>query len=196
MRSRIYMGKIIVIGGGINGLIAANYLQRNGFQVTLLEKKDRVGGACSFDSIKLRGKTYTYPNGATLLGFMQDFIFKETGLDKQLKIGCSKHPDISYVGSGSKPFIEHDDIDKFILEAKEKFGENGRLKLFFKDLDSVRAFVIDGYKKAEVPTIEQAKKQLGNKLTELWIKGSAKKLLDYYFETEQMKLLISAPVKE
>jgi phytoene dehydrogenase-like protein len=37
---------IAVIGAAINGLVAANYVQRAGHQVTLLERSDRDGGAC------------------------------------------------------------------------------------------------------------------------------------------------------
>ena len=38
---------IAVIGAGINGLVAANYLQRTEHQVTLIERSDRVDVACS-----------------------------------------------------------------------------------------------------------------------------------------------------
>ena len=37
---------IAVIGAAINGLVAANYVQRAGHQVTLLERSDRDDGAC------------------------------------------------------------------------------------------------------------------------------------------------------
>ncbi len=36
----------IVIGGGVNGLVAASYLARAGRRVTLLEAEDRLGGLC------------------------------------------------------------------------------------------------------------------------------------------------------
>jgi 2-polyprenyl-6-methoxyphenol hydroxylase-like FAD-dependent oxidoreductase len=37
---------IAVIGAAIIGLVAANYVQRAGHQVTLLERSDRDVGAC------------------------------------------------------------------------------------------------------------------------------------------------------
>lgn len=36
--------KVIVIGGGLGGLSAAVTLQQNGFDVTLYEKNDHLGG--------------------------------------------------------------------------------------------------------------------------------------------------------
>ena len=44
---------ISVIGAGINGLVAANYLARAGHRVTLLERSDRQGLAdhCCRDQI-------------------------------------------------------------------------------------------------------------------------------------------------
>ena len=37
---------VIVVGGGHNGLVAANYLARAGVSVLVLERRDFVGGAC------------------------------------------------------------------------------------------------------------------------------------------------------
>mgnify|MGYP003330610807 CR=1 FL=1 len=36
----------IIVGGGHNGLVAANYLARAGLRVLILERRDFVGGAC------------------------------------------------------------------------------------------------------------------------------------------------------
>ena len=41
---------IVIIGAGINGLVAANYLKRCGHEVTLIEKKPSPGGACANES--------------------------------------------------------------------------------------------------------------------------------------------------
>jgi phytoene dehydrogenase-like protein len=40
----------IVIGGGVNGLVAATYLARAGRKVVLFEAKDRLGGTCRTDT--------------------------------------------------------------------------------------------------------------------------------------------------
>ena len=36
---------VVVIGGGVNGLVCATLLARGGRQVTLVERRDAVGGA-------------------------------------------------------------------------------------------------------------------------------------------------------
>ena len=38
--------KILIVGAGINGLVAANYLQKSGADITLIDQSDKVGGAC------------------------------------------------------------------------------------------------------------------------------------------------------
>ena len=52
---------------------------------------------------------------------------------------------------------------------------------FFVDMENIANFLRRGYKKAEVPTIKQAEKELSVNLVKLWIKGSAKNLLNHYF---------------
>ena len=77
--------RVVVVGAGINGLVSAHYLQRAGCQVTLLERADRVGGACISESANVNGHTQQYALGASVLGLMPDFIFQETGLAERLE---------------------------------------------------------------------------------------------------------------
>ena len=74
---------ILIVGAGINGLVASNYLRRAGNKVTLIEKKPSTGGACAMESFNHRDTTYHYPSGASVLGLMQDFVFDETGQSHQ-----------------------------------------------------------------------------------------------------------------
>ena len=38
---------VIIVGGGIAGLVSANYLVNEGVSVLLVERYERVGGCCS-----------------------------------------------------------------------------------------------------------------------------------------------------
>jgi len=41
------MKKIVIIGGGIAGLSAGIFAQKNGFESTILEKHHTLGGECT-----------------------------------------------------------------------------------------------------------------------------------------------------
>ena len=45
--------KAVVIGAGVNGLVLSNYLQKNNYDVKIIEKSSKIGGACTFDKIKI-----------------------------------------------------------------------------------------------------------------------------------------------
>ena len=77
--------RVVVVGAGINGLVAAHYLQRAGCQITLLERADLAGGACISEVATVNGHTQQYALGASVLGLMPDFIFQETGLAERLE---------------------------------------------------------------------------------------------------------------
>lgn len=57
------MKKIIIIGGGLGGLTSAILLARKGFEVTILEKNNQVGGRLGI----IKGKGFTFDQGPTLL---------------------------------------------------------------------------------------------------------------------------------
>ena len=47
---------VIVVGGGINGLTCATYLQKAGLEVALVERRNECGGLC-------RKRTAFWPGG-------------------------------------------------------------------------------------------------------------------------------------
>lgn len=188
--------RVTVIGAGINGLVAANYLARDGYNVTLLERNPVVGGACAKREIVIKGKKYFYPGGASVFGFMQDFVYKETGLAKRLKIHRAKVPYAMLYDHKPEAGMIWGDSWTLLTDAKKKWSERGDIKGFMRDINKVVRFLRKGYRTGTVPTVQSAEKALGKEMTKLWITGTGRDLVDHYFTSEGMKLLNLIPVNE
>jgi phytoene dehydrogenase-like protein len=187
---------ITVIGAGINGLVAANYLVRAGHRVTLLERNDRVGGACVSETVEVDGIQQDYPLGATVLGLMQDYVWRETGLADRLRIWAPGHANLAFFpGTGQPARIYHDRL-RLHREFADKWGERGDLTAFHTDEDRVVRFLQAGYRAGQPPSVEETVTELGADLTALWITGSARTLLDHYLTAERTKLYIAMNVTE
>jgi len=187
---------ITVIGAGINGLVAANYLQRAGHQVTLLERNDRVGGACVSETVVVNGIRQDYALGASTLGLMQDFVWRETGLADRLQIWAPSHPDLVFFPGALQPTRIYADASHAAREFADKWGERGDLAAFRTAEDRVVRFLQSGYRAGRPPSVEDAVADLGTELTALWITGSARNLLDHYLSDERSKLHIAMSVSE
>ena len=188
--------KIIIIGAGINGLVAANYLQRNGYQVSIIESKAKVGGACTSETVTLAGKDYRYASGASVLGLMQRFIFEETGLSKKLKTFVPESPKLVFFPNDSEPTIIYRNPKDLDRELRDKWGEQGNIEAFREDESRVIDFLQTGYRDAVTPNLEDARSILGEALTNLWITGDAKTLLDHYFTSDKAKIYMAMTVAE
>ncbi|MCH9695211.1 MAG: FAD-dependent oxidoreductase [Gammaproteobacteria bacterium] len=188
--------KILLAGAGINGLVAANYLQRAGCDVTMVERAERVGGACVSGVTAVDGVRQHYALGASVLGLMQDFVFEQTGLSSRLQAFVPEHPKLVFFPGDTEPtwiFRNPADLDR---ELAKKWGERGEVEAFRVDEAKVIRFLQDGYVNAQPPTIAGAKSVLGETLTELWVTGSAKNLIDHYFTSERSKMYMAMTVTE
>jgi len=188
--------KIVVIGAGINGLVAANYLQRGGGDVTIIERTDHVGGACISALADVNGVSQSYALGASVLGLMQDFVFKETGLANRLKTFVPSHPKLIHFPGDKEPAWIYRDPKALDKELETKWGENGKVEAFRSDEGQVIDFLQKGYRDAKPPSLPEARAVLGDTLTDLWITGSAKNLLDHYFTAERTKIYMAMTITE
>ena len=190
------MKKIVIIGSGINGLVAANYLAKENYEVTIIEKKAHTGGACIKDVALIDNKEIDFAYGPTVLGMMPDFIFTETGLEKSIQTFYPKTPKLVYFPNSKKGTRIFQDNKQLDVELEKEWGEKGDPIGFRNDEGKVVNFIQDLYKNALSPSIEIAESILGKTLTKLWIQGSAKNLLDHYFSSEKTKLYMGMTVIE
>src|SRR5215207_11521069 len=78
--ARVLAGRpwdVIVVGAGHNGLTCAAYLARAGRRVLVLERRDRVGGACTLEE-PLPG--YRVSPCAYVCGLLHPLIIQELDL--------------------------------------------------------------------------------------------------------------------
>jgi phytoene dehydrogenase-like protein len=188
--------KIAVIGAGINGLVVANYLQRAGHRVTLLERNVRVGGACVSETAVVDDIRQDYALGASTLGLMQDFVWQETGLADRLHIWAPSHPDLVFFRGDEEPARIFADASDLAREFSNKWGERGDVKAYLADQDRVVRFLQSGYRAGRPPTVADAVTEMGADLAALWITGSAQGLMDHYFTAERTKVHMAMDVSE
>ena len=97
--------RVVVVGGGVGGLEAADVAASRGHDVTLIEKSDRLGGLVNLsDSIP---RVYTRELGQTV-PYMQRRLEKagvkiETGKEATVESVKALSPDVVVVATGSAP---------------------------------------------------------------------------------------------
>ena len=188
--------RIVIVGAGINGLVAANYLQRAGCDVSMVERAERVGGACVSATANVDGVRQDYALGASVLGLMQDFVFSETGLAERLETYVPDDAKLVYFPGDSTPTRIYRNSTELDAELAERWGESGEVEAFRADEEKVVDFLIRGYRDARPPSIDDANAELGPELTSLWISGSARQLMDHYLTSERSKIYMAMTVTE
>ena len=144
---------VVVTGAGINGLVAAYYLRRAGCSVTLVERASRVGGACVSELASVNGQSQRYALGASVLGLMPDFIFRETGLADRLETFVPGHAKRVYFPDPKASAWIHRNPNQLERELREKWGERGDVAGFRHDEAKVVAYLQKGYRTATAPDL-------------------------------------------
>lgn len=115
--------KVIVVGAGFAGLIAARELEAAGIEVNVFEARDRIGGRAWTDK-RLGG--HALEMGATWVHWMQPFVWTEITRYGQ-QIYPSPDIDKAYWVSGDTVFegTEHD-LDVALTALQDKIFEGSR----------------------------------------------------------------------
>jgi phytoene dehydrogenase-like protein len=72
----------VVVGAGHNGLAAAAYLARGGLAVLVLERRDRIGGACTLEE-PFPGEGWRISPCAYLVGLLHPLVVEELQLHRR-----------------------------------------------------------------------------------------------------------------
>lgn len=146
---------IIVVGGGAGGIFASIIAARNGANVTLLERNDRVGkkilatgnGRCNYTNRNLSIENYHGENGKFAYSALSQLdvdmtldFFEKLGISPVVEPGGKIFP-LSFQASSVLDVLRYE-MDKlnieivteaFVKEIKERKGKFGRLTLVTED---------------------------------------------------------------
>ncbi len=91
----------IIVGGGHNGLVAANYLQRAGLNTLVLERRHIVGGACVTEEVfpGYKVSTTSYVSSLFRPEIIRDLELKKFGYEiiERDPSSFSPYPDGRYL---------------------------------------------------------------------------------------------------
>src|SRR3954454_20118808 len=115
----------IVVGAGHNGLAAAAYLGRAGLQVLVLERRERVGGACTLER-PFADPAFSASPCAYLVGLLDPLVVDELGLRRRGLVTRLADPEL---------FIPFEDGTAFVQWLDRARTEAGMRKAGFSDHD-------------------------------------------------------------
>ncbi len=122
----------VIVGGGHNGLTAAAYLARAGQSVLVLERRERLGGACTLER-PFENQAYSVSPCAYVVGLLDEVVIKELQL-RQRGFEC-------YVADPNLwvPFDDGTSFGQWLNDNKTQANLQ-RLKVSRKDIEGYWAY--------------------------------------------------------
>ena len=126
---------VVIIGAGISGLVAGNYLAKAGLKTLIIERHYSAGGCCSY----FQRKGYLFDCGAHSLGSCREDgqfgrVFRELGLDDKLNIKRANPSDTVIVNDKSINF--GGDADQICDSLSNEYPQYSKqLREFLSEID-------------------------------------------------------------
>jgi phytoene dehydrogenase-like protein len=184
----------IVVGGGHNGLTAAAYLARAGRSVLVLERRERLGGACTLER-PFEDKDYVVSPCAYVVGLLDELVIRELDLRGRGLRFFVADPNLWVPfddGTSFGQWLDDDhtqrDLEAMGLSKKDIDGYWAYEHLF----DDVRKLLRTGARDSwvgESPSREEIEELLsGNQeMIDLCFEASIGDVLDSYLDDQRLK---------
>ncbi|HEV2919536.1 MAG TPA: NAD(P)/FAD-dependent oxidoreductase, partial [Actinomycetota bacterium] len=185
----------VIVGGGHNGLTAAAYLARAGQSVLVLERRERLGGACTLER-PFPDQRYSVSPCAYVVGLLDQLVIDELQLRKRGFECYVADPNLWVPfadGTSVAQFVDHDRTVAHLRA--NRFSERDiQGMLDYEDMfDRLRLALRTGPEgdtwQGESPTREQLEKRLGHdgELISVLFEESIADTLDRYVADQRMK---------
>ncbi|RYD19751.1 MAG: phytoene desaturase [Verrucomicrobiaceae bacterium] len=186
--------KIVIVGAGPGGLTAGMILARRGFDVTIVEKQDRVGGR----NAELKAGDFSFDTGPTFLHqkFTLDEMFEEAGRKSADYLDFRLLDPMSRLTWGDISLETSCDVERMAGQIEQAFPGNA---------DGYRRFMEDHARKMRTiyPCLQRPYHQLRSYCSTTLMKAlpyvltrkSVVDVLDQYFTDQRLKLAFTFQAK-
>lgn len=187
--------KVLVVGAGPGGLSAAMILAHRGFEVTVVEKADRVGGRNS----EIRLGDYSFDAGPTFLHqkFTLDEIFGEAGRESSDYLDFVKLDPMTRLSWSDGCFIESSANEETMARnvARSFPGNEEGYRRFMEDHAAKLRAVYPVLQKPYHKWSSYLRKELLKCLPYVATTKSVVDVLDQYFDDDRLKLAFTFQAK-
>ena len=181
----------IIVGGGHNGLVAANYLSRAGLKVLILEKNEDVGGATVsqrvFPEYDAKLSRYSY-----LVALLPDQIINDLGLTfTTLRRPVSSFTPVKRDGKDLGLLIDHDPTTRTERAFREIAGEKefAAWQSFYSDVRQI-AEVIAPTMLEKLPTRTELSAKVNHPIWEAILEEPLSKVLESTFTNDLVRGIV------